>query len=101
VGEVRDAQSVPAVRVALLKLFDGFTLHSFAEPANAEAPLPEGWVRSRDYTDLDLLVAGDGGWYVEPHPKAHLVLDKDTRHAFPVLARTPITPAETNSVSAP
>jgi hypothetical protein len=90
-GHVQDATSLEAVRAALARLFDGFTLHSYATPPPEEPPaLPEGWVRSREYVHPDLLVAGGGGYLIEPHPRRDAILDRDTEVAFPELRRVPI-----------
>jgi site-specific DNA recombinase len=87
-GRVTDSTSVEGMRAALLRLFDGFTLHPFDEPEQAPA-LPEGWVRSALYTHPELMPAGVG-LIVEPHPRREMILDDDKEIAFPQLRRVPL-----------
>jgi DNA invertase Pin-like site-specific DNA recombinase len=54
IGTVRDAQGVEAVRAALLRLFEGFTLQRHAEPFD------------RDVFDTSLMGVGDG-YELQPH----------------------------------
>lgn len=87
-GRVQDAESVEGVRAALARLFDGFTLHSFEARPDEPPPAPDGWVRSAMYVHPDLLIAGRGGFLIEPHPRAQAILDHDKEAAFPELHRT-------------
>jgi DNA invertase Pin-like site-specific DNA recombinase len=58
-SEVRDAGTVEALRLALMRLFDGFTVHDLSsERREAADPL---------YWQPELLVVG--GFYIEPHPR--------------------------------
>jgi site-specific DNA recombinase len=85
---VSDAASIGAVRAALLRVMDGFTLHSFAEPVpETTAEPPAGWVRSRSYVQPELLIAGNGGFLLEPHPRREAILDPEKEIAFPELRR--------------
>jgi hypothetical protein len=77
------------MRVALLRLFDGFTLHTFGGPDEPPAP-PDAWLRSTLYTHPSLMVAGAGGLTVEPHPRRDMILDTDKEVAFPQLRRVPL-----------
>jgi len=87
-GRLTDSTSVEGMRAALLRLFDGFTLHPFDEPEHAPA-LPDGWVRSALYTHPELMPAGVG-LIVEPHPRREMILDDDKEIAFPQLRRVPL-----------
>ena len=88
------------VRAALLRLFSGFTLHSFDAP-EVSPRLPEGWVRSKLYTHPRLLVAGSGGFVIEPHPRAEVILSGDTHAAFPELRRVALDARVSLQASAP
>jgi hypothetical protein len=56
-GEIRDAATLDALRVALMRLFDHFTVHAFT--VEGVAPEPRYW-------QPELLARG--GFYIEPHP---------------------------------
>jgi DNA invertase Pin-like site-specific DNA recombinase len=85
-GTVSDATGIEGVRAALLRLFSGFTLHSFDAPEVSPA-LPDGWLRSDLYVHPKLLLAGRGGFVIEPHPRAEAVLSGNPSVAFPELRR--------------
>jgi hypothetical protein len=75
-GQVADAAGVEGVRAALLRLFSAFTLHWLDAP---EA--------SFGYAHPSLLLAGQGGFLIEPYPRAEAILDGRKKVAFPQLRR--------------
>jgi DNA invertase Pin-like site-specific DNA recombinase len=102
-GRVTDTTTVEAMRAALLRVFDGFTLHAFDEPEVPPA-LPAGWVRSMRYTHPELLIAtsnrtGVGGVVIEPHPRRDMILDDEKETTFPQLHRVPLEARVRMSVS--
>jgi len=98
-GTVSDAGSVAAVRAALVRLFDGFTLHSYEAGIREDSPIPDGWVRSRLYFEPELLMVG--GFHVETHPKSQVILGADKQIEFPELVRTGLATRETTIASRP
>jgi len=79
VGEVADADGVASVRAVLLRLFEGFTLHTADEAA--------------DHVNADLLC---GGYWLEPTVNAQAISGYD-EEMLPVLARQPLEQAANNS----
>ena len=81
-GQVSGAQSLDAVRAALLRLFSSFTLHWLDEAApQAQAATPTWW-------EPGLLLPG---LYIEPHVRAEVMADGEAR--FPVLRRVSLNRA--------
>jgi site-specific DNA recombinase len=79
-GEIRDAETLDALRLALMRLFEGFTVHALA--VENIAPSPRYW-------QPELLVPG---FYIEPHPRATAILSAAPKEfegeiIFPVLRR--------------
>jgi DNA invertase Pin-like site-specific DNA recombinase len=97
---VTGGTTVEALRAALLRLFDGFTLHPFNAPAEPPT-LPEGWVRSSLYTHPDLMLSDKDMIVIEPHPRREMILDAEKEIAFPELRRVPLDARVRVSVSAP
>jgi site-specific DNA recombinase len=89
-GRVREGGSVEGVRAALLRLFDGFSVHALTAVPGELPALPSGWIRSRLHFHPDLTVPGRGGLVIEPHPRAAAILDDDQEAAFPQLRRVPL-----------
>ena len=90
-GRVADGTTVEAMRTALLRLFSGFTLHAhdyLTGHTMDEAPLPEGWLRSRTYWHPGLTPPGTH--LLEPHPRREMILDADKQMPFPELRRVPL-----------
>ena len=90
-GEIRDAATLDALRVALMRLFDHFTVHAFG--VEGVAPEPRYW-------QPELLVPG---FYIEPHPRAEIIESAappgyDEEIIFPVLRREVLpAPQETTA----
>jgi hypothetical protein len=79
-GEVRDAETLDALRLALMRLFEGFTVHALGVENIAATPR---------YWQPELLVPG---FYIEPHPRPSAILSAapkgfDDQIIFPVLRR--------------
>lgn len=93
-GEVRDAATLDALRLALMRLFDGFTVHAIGIDGVAAEPA---------YWQPELLVPG---FYIEPHPRAEVVESAapagfDNQVIFPVLRRETLpAPQETTAYTA-
>jgi site-specific DNA recombinase len=84
VGEVRSADGVEAVRAALHRLFDGFTLHRLTPDLDLANP--------GLYADLLL----PGGYVIEPHVKPTVIEGYAADGVVPVLKREPVSSARTN-----
>jgi hypothetical protein len=92
-GELHDAESVESARLALGRLFSGWTLHNYAA-------LRDGGVNLPGYFEPELMVPGHGALYIEPHVRAEVILDTDDAGCYPRLRRVPLTPRVKDRASA-
>ena len=83
---INNEGEIDAVRARLHTVFSHFTLHNLGLPSPT----------SPSYWQPELLVAGHGGLYLEPHPRPEFIADADKSVTFPVLHRVSLSHAANN-----